>query len=45
MQPRVWPAPFLCTDNGAMIARAALLRADEAVRPGGFEVHANLPLP
>jgi N6-L-threonylcarbamoyladenine synthase len=41
----VWPAPVLCTDNGAMIARTAVLRADEAVRPGGFDVHASLPLP
>lgn len=41
----VWPAPILCTDNGAMIARTALLRADEAVRPGGFDIHASLPLP
>ena len=41
----VWPAPILCTDNGAMIARTAVLRADEAVRPGDFEVHASLPLP
>lgn len=41
----VWPAPVLCTDNGAMIARTALLRADQAVRPGAFDVHASLPLP
>jgi N6-L-threonylcarbamoyladenine synthase len=41
----VWPSPVLCTDNGAMIARTALLRADEAVRPGAFDVHASLPLP
>ncbi|HYO45929.1 MAG TPA: tRNA (adenosine(37)-N6)-threonylcarbamoyltransferase complex transferase subunit TsaD [Gemmatimonadota bacterium] len=41
----VWPAPVLCTDNGAMIARTALLRADEAVRPGDFDVYATLPLP
>lgn len=41
----VWPAPVLCTDNGAMIARTAVLRADEAVRPGDFDVHASLPLP
>jgi len=41
----VWPSPILCTDNGAMIARTALLRADQAVRPGEFEVHASLPLP
>ena len=41
----VWPAPILCTDNGAMIARTALLRADEAVRPGSFDVFASLPLP
>lgn len=41
----VWPSPILCTDNGAMIARTARLRADEAVRPGAFDVHASLPLP
>jgi len=41
----VWPSPILCTDNGAMIARTAVLRADEAVRPGEFDVHASLPLP
>ena len=41
----VWPSPILCTDNGAMIARTARLRADEAVRPGSFDVHASLPLP
>ena len=41
----LWPAPVLCTDNGAMIARTAVLRADEAVRPGDFDVHASLPLP
>jgi N6-L-threonylcarbamoyladenine synthase len=41
----VWPTPILCTDNGAMIARTALLRADEAVRPGAFDIHASLPLP
>ena len=41
----VWPTSILCTDNGAMIARTALLRADEAVRPGGFDVHASLSLP
>jgi tRNA A37 threonylcarbamoyltransferase TsaD len=41
----VWPSPVLCTDNGAMIARTARLRADEAVGPGGFDVHASLPLP
>jgi N6-L-threonylcarbamoyladenine synthase len=41
----VWPSPVLCTDNGAMIARTAVLRADEAVRPGAFDVHASLPLP
>jgi len=41
----VWPSPVLCTDNGAMIARTALLRADEAVRPGAFDIHASLPLP
>jgi N6-L-threonylcarbamoyladenine synthase len=41
----VWPAPILCTDNGAMIARTAVLRREEAVRPGGFDVHASLPFP
>jgi N6-L-threonylcarbamoyladenine synthase len=41
----MWPSPVLCTDNGAMIARTALLRADQAVRPGEFDVHASLPLP
>ena len=41
----VWPAPALCTDNGAMIARTAVLRRDEAVRPGEFDVHASLPFP
>jgi N6-L-threonylcarbamoyladenine synthase len=41
----VWPSPVLCTDNGAMIARTARLRADEAVRPGEFDVQASLPLP
>ena len=41
----VWPSPVLCTDNGAMIARTARLRVDEAVGPGGFDVHASLPLP
>ncbi|HET6360955.1 MAG TPA: tRNA (adenosine(37)-N6)-threonylcarbamoyltransferase complex transferase subunit TsaD [Gemmatimonadota bacterium] len=41
----VWPAPVLCTDNGAMIARTAVLRRDEAVRPGDFDVHASLPFP
>jgi N6-L-threonylcarbamoyladenine synthase len=41
----VWPSPVMCTDNGAMIARTARLRADEAVRPGEFDVHASLPLP
>jgi N6-L-threonylcarbamoyladenine synthase len=39
-----WPRPVNCTDNGAMIARTAVLRADEAVRPGEFDVHASLPL-
>jgi N6-L-threonylcarbamoyladenine synthase len=41
----VWPAPVLCTDNGAMIARTAVLRRDEAVHPGAFDIHASLPLP
>jgi N6-L-threonylcarbamoyladenine synthase len=41
----LWPAPVLCTDNGAMIARTAVLRRDEAVRPGEFDIHASLPLP
>ena len=41
----VWPAPVLCTDNGAMIARTAVLRRDEAVRPGEFDIHASLPFP
>lgn len=41
----VWPAPVLCTDNGAMIARTAVLRQSEAVRPGAFDIHASLPLP
>jgi N6-L-threonylcarbamoyladenine synthase len=41
----VWPSPVLCTDNGAMIARSTAVRADEAVRPGAFDVHASLPLP
>jgi N6-L-threonylcarbamoyladenine synthase len=43
--PVVWPAPVLCTDNGAMIARTAVLRRDEAVRPGEFDIHASLPFP
>ena len=41
----VWPAPVLCTDNGAMIARTAVLRHHEAVQPGAFDIHASLPLP
>ncbi|HJR54925.1 MAG TPA: tRNA (adenosine(37)-N6)-threonylcarbamoyltransferase complex transferase subunit TsaD, partial [Gemmatimonadota bacterium] len=41
----VWPAPVLCTDNGAMIARTAVLRQDEGVQPGAFDIHASLPLP
>ena len=41
----VWPAPVLCTDNGAMIARTAVLRRDEAVHPGEFDIHASLPFP
>jgi N6-L-threonylcarbamoyladenine synthase len=41
----VWPAPVLCTDNGAMIARTAVLRQSEAVRPGAFDIHASLPFP
>lgn len=40
----LWPRPALCTDNGAMIARTAVLRRDEARRPGDFEVHASRPL-
>ncbi len=40
----LWPRPLHCTDNGAMIARTAVLRADRAVRPGGFEIHPSLPL-
>jgi N6-L-threonylcarbamoyladenine synthase len=40
----LWPRPILCTDNGAMIARTAVLHRDEAVSPGGFEVHASLAL-
>jgi N6-L-threonylcarbamoyladenine synthase len=41
----VWPAPVLCTDNGAMIARTAVLRQDESVRPGEFDIHASLAFP
>ena len=41
----VWPAPVLCTDNGAMIARTAVLRRDQAVLPGEFDIHASLPFP
>jgi N6-L-threonylcarbamoyladenine synthase len=40
----LWPRPIHCTDNGAMIARTAVLRADEAVRPGEFDVYASRPL-
>jgi N6-L-threonylcarbamoyladenine synthase len=40
----LWPRPIHCTDNGAMIARTAVMRADEAVAPGGFEVAASAPL-
>ena len=42
--PVLWPRPSLCTDNGAMIARTAVLRMDEATRPGRFEVRATDPL-
>ncbi len=41
----LWPAPILCTDNGAMIARTAVLHADAASTPGDFDVRASLPLP
>ncbi len=42
--PRVlWPRPSLCTDNGAMIARTAVMRRDEAIRPGDFDVLATSP--
>ena len=40
----LWPRPVLCTDNGARIARTALLHRGEAVRPGDFDVRASLPL-
>ena len=40
----LWPSPINCTDNGAMIARTAVLRRDETRRPGGFDVHPSLPL-
>ena len=40
----LWPRPIHCTDNGAMIARTAMLHADEAVAPGEFDVMASLPL-
>jgi N6-L-threonylcarbamoyladenine synthase len=40
----LWPRPIHCTDNGAMIARTAMLHADEAVGPGEFDVLASLPL-
>lgn len=40
----LWPAPILCTDNGAMIARAAVLRRDEGVGAGEFGVAARAQL-
>jgi N6-L-threonylcarbamoyladenine synthase len=40
----LWPRPILCTDNGAMIARTAVLRREEAVPPGGFDVRATLSI-
>jgi len=40
----LWPRPIHCTDNGAMIARTAVMHADEGVGPGGFEVLASAPL-
>lgn len=40
----LWPRPIHCTDNGAMIARTAVMRRDEAVAPGDFDVHASRPL-
>jgi len=40
----VWPRPLLCTDNGAMIARTAVLRSSWAGCPGEFDVHASLGL-
>jgi N6-L-threonylcarbamoyladenine synthase len=40
----LWPQPIHCTDNGAMIARTAVLHADEWVGPGEFDVLASLPL-
>jgi len=40
----VWPRPLLCTDNGAMIARTAVLCSSRAGRPGEFGVHASLGL-
>jgi N6-L-threonylcarbamoyladenine synthase len=40
----LWPRPIHCTDNGAMIARTAVLHADKGVAPGGFEVLASAPL-
>ncbi|HUP01312.1 MAG TPA: tRNA (adenosine(37)-N6)-threonylcarbamoyltransferase complex transferase subunit TsaD [Gemmatimonadota bacterium] len=40
----LWPRPAYCTDNGAMIARTALMHADGGVRAGGFDVYASLPL-
>lgn len=42
--PVLWPRPALCTDNGAMIARTAVLRRDAGTRPGEFEVSATAPL-
>ncbi len=40
----LWPQPINCTDNGAMIARTAVLRADEAVGVGEFDVAASQTL-
>jgi N6-L-threonylcarbamoyladenine synthase len=40
----LWPQPINCTDNGAMIARTAVLRADEGVRAGEFDVAASRAL-
>ncbi len=40
----LWPQPINCTDNGAMIARTAVLRADEAVGFGEFDVAASQAL-
>lgn len=33
----LWPRPSICTDNGAMVARTALLRRDEASHLDQFE--------